>query len=676
MLSRFRNSSKSLLALLILGGAGVIALALAVELTGAGSPGFGSFQIKLVLIGLAILLAGLGLATPAGQRILDRLLAHEPATPSMGGRIILPLLIALWFGLAAGLVEGGGFLLAQKLEVWQTSLLLRIVWITAFFYALLFGVIGLALSATGFLLPRLPLITISVFLFAVLMFRSWLSPEFPWGIHSNALWIMAIGLAVTSSRWFYQHPEGMLRFFRKSLPWVAAVAVLAFGGIQGGFWLKERFEVASLPSPAPDAPDIMVIVVDTLRADHLSSYGYTRLTSPNIDNLAQQGTLFESAFSTAPWTAPSHASLLTGRYPYEHRAFWIGRKPAYLDDSYPVLPEALQEQGYRTAAFSANTHWFTRRVGFGRGFMRFEDFFHSPVEAVMRTYYGEHVLSLAYKGDPFRKWAPEVNRSVLRWLDRDEDKPFFVFLNYFDVHSPYVPPQPYRSRFSNLESPGGILNEAQPPVALTTEQLQSEIDAYDGAISYVDYHIGQLLTEMERRGLSDNLLLVFTSDHGEAFGEHQIYLHANSVYREEIHVPLILWWPGHLPAGLRIPQPVTNAALPATVIDLLGLAEQTVFPGPPLTQLWESPDAYLNWPLPLAEMEHRPWNSEDVPSSYGSMKSLVSPQWHYIDHDAFGIEVYDRQKDFQELNNLADTSEGQSAIDWFSKFINTGFASR
>jgi arylsulfatase A-like enzyme len=493
---------------------------------------------------------------------------------------------------------------------------------------------------------------------------------------------MALGLAVTFSRWSYQHPEGALRFLRRSLPWVVTVAVLALCGIQGGAWLKERLEVASLPAPAPDAPNIMVIVVDALRADHLSSYGYMRPTSPNIDNLARQGVLFESAFSTAPWTAPAHASLLTGRYPYEHRVFWIGNKIPYLDDSYPVLPEALREQGYRTAAFSANTDWFTSRTGFGRGFMRFEDYFHSPVEAVMRTYYGESILSLVlprlpgYEGGPGRKWATDVNRSVLRWLDHDGERPFFVFLNYFDVHDPYLPPQPYRSRFSELENPGGTLNGEGSFMALTAAQLQSEIDAYDGAISYVDHQIGQLLMEMERRGLSNDLLLVFTSDHGESFGEHGVYLHANSVYREEIHVPLILWRSGHFPAGLRISQPVTNAALPATIMGLLGKNDQTRFPGPSLAQLWENPEAPTDWPLPLAEMEYRPWKPENAPSRHGPMKSLVSPQWHYIDHEVLGVEVYDWRRDHQEANNLADTPEGQSVIDWFRKFLNTGFASR
>jgi Sulfatase len=394
MLSRLHNSRKLLPVLLVLCGAGIIFLAVAVELTGAGSPGFGAFQVKLIVAGLAILLTGPGLATAAGQRFLDRMLAHEPAMHSGRQRVALLLVIALWFGLVAGLIESGGSLLVQKLWVWKASLLLPIVWISTFFYAFLFGVIGLVLAAASVLLPRLPVIILSVFLFSLLMFRSWLSPDFPWRIESYAFWLLAIGLGLTFSRWFYQHPQGGLRFFRRSLPWVAAVAILAFGGIQGGSWLKECLAGANLPSSPPNTPNIMIIVVDTLRADHLSSYGYQRPTSPNIDKLAQQGVLFEHAFSKAPWTAPSHASILTGRYPHEHRAFWIGNKIPYLDDKYPVLPEALRERDYRTAAFSGNTDWFTRRTGFERGFMRFEDYFHPPTEAVMRTYYGKQVLPL------------------------------------------------------------------------------------------------------------------------------------------------------------------------------------------------------------------------------------------------------------------------------------------
>jgi hypothetical protein len=111
-------------------------------------------------------------------------------------------------------------------------------------------------------------------------------------------------------------------------------------------------------------------------------------------------------------------------------------------------------------------------------------------------------------------------------------------------------------------------------------------------------------------------------------------------------------------------------------MNLLDLDDQTVFPGPSLIQLWESPEAHLNWPLPLSQMEHRPWNPEDLPSRYGAMKSLLTPQWHYIAHDAFGVEVYHWQEDFQELNNLAATPEGQSIIDWFKRVSQFSLVSR
>jgi arylsulfatase A-like enzyme len=274
---------------------------------------------------------------------------------------------------------------------------------------------------------------------------------------------------------------------------------------------------------SPDTPNILLIVIDTLRSDHLSSYGYERSTSPTIDSLAEQGVLFENTFSTSPYTAPSHASLLTGRYPREHGAQWITRRPI-LDDRYPTLPQALKARGYRTAAFSANRFWFTREQGLGRGFIHFEDNFHSPGDMAVRTFYGrkfeEFILRRLFEDYPWRQQARDINNSVVHWLQRDPDIPFFAFLNYFDAHDPYFPPQPYRSEFSALENPGGIVNSYQNRYSpkLTPQELQNEIDAYDGAISYVDDHIAQLLAEIRRLGLGDNVLVIITSDHGKPLG--------------------------------------------------------------------------------------------------------------------------------------------------------------
>ena len=156
--------------------------------------------------------------------------------------------------------------------------------------------------------------------------------------------------------------------------------------------------------------------------------------------------------------------------------------------------------------------------------------------------------------------------------------PFFVFLNYYDVHAPYIPPQPFRGQFSELEEPGGRISTDWGMdhiyMPMTPEQLQEEIDAYDGAIAYVDYHIAKLLAELETRGLVQNTLVVILSDHGESFGEHGLLEHHNSLYREVIHVPMIFWWPDHVPAGERVTVSVSIAAIPATVLDIIGDAEQ------------------------------------------------------------------------------------------------------
>ena len=590
------------------------------------------------------------------------------------------LVIALWFGLVAGLLEGVGSLFLHSLGrmpgVW-----LEILWVSPLFDALLFGALGVALALLYLIFPRLPVITLAAFLFAFLTFSIWLSLALPWQVHTIALLILSAGVAAIFTRWFCHHQTATLRSWRRTLPVAFAIALLVFLGVQGSFWFLERKAIADLPPAPAGSPNILLIVIDALRADHLSSYGYARVTSPTIDDLAKEGVLFETAFSTAPYTAPSHASLLTGLYPYQHGVQWLTRRPIY-DGRSLTLPEALQARGYRTAAFSANRFWFTREQGFGRGFTRFEDNFHSFGDMAVRTVYGrkfeELILRRLFEDYLWRKKARDINRSVLSWLKQDSDQPFFAFLNYFDVHDPYFPPQPYRSKFSTLENPGGILNSYQERYnpEISSQEIQQEIDAYDGAISYVDDHIAQLLAELEGLGLDDNLLVIITSDHGEAFGEHGAFIHANSVYREEIHVPLILWQPGEIPAGVRVAQPVSNAALPATILELIGPGEEDLFPIPSLARFWEDPEAPADAPFPLVEMEHWPWMEENSPSSQGAMRSLVSLEHHYIEHETLGSELYDWCQDPQEARDPAASQEGQAVIDWFRSSLKAALARR
>ena len=559
----------------------------------------------------------------------------------------------------------------------------EIIWISPIVDTILFLTLALLCYAVARLAPRLPAMRVFVFLLTFLSVYDWLTLTSR--LYHRACLLLALGVAVAFTRWCGKRENTILHFWKRAAPWMVAVWVLAFATIQGGGWLGERSAVAQLPAAAAGAPNVLVIVVDTLRADHVSSYGYARPTSPNLDRLAQQGVLFENATSTCSWSLPSHVSLLTGRYQFEHGVGsvqpepWLGWGRKGLG-GFATLGEAMEQRGYRTGAFSANRTYFSRDLGFGRGFVHFEDYFHSPGDAFVRTLYGREFARIYLKrsehslvkrvlrkfgltslldqdaegsgsyGGAFgvRKRADVVNHEVMAWVDRDHQRPFFAFLNYFDVHDPYGAPRNYpRSSWPK----------------------QTDIDGYDDGVKYVDDYIGRLMDELGRRGLANNTLVIITSDHGESLGQHHLRTHGKALYRELIHVPLVIWYPGHAPAGMRVPRPVTNASIPATVMDLIGGGAQNAFPASSsLSRLWQT-GGEEDWPDPLSELAHNAISDKEdqiaktlVPTaSTGAMKSLVSSQWQLISHETMGDQVYDWTLDPSESNNLLPTPEGQAA---------------
>jgi arylsulfatase A-like enzyme len=585
------------------------------------------------------------------------------------------LVQAGWFGLVAGLVEGVGLLIARRFGfvLWNAyPSTPEFVGIAMVFNFSVFCTLGLFLVGVAKLDARLPISKITVAAFAFLAFFDWIVAI--GRIRTLGALLLAAGLAAVVMRWYSKNEDAASELWRKTLPWLGAVAAVALIGTQGGNWLREWVALGKLPAPAAGAPNILFIVVDTLRADHLSAYGYPRRTSPELDRLAQEGVLFESAIATSSWTLPSHASLLTGRYPYEHGVQDGSSRGQHLfDDRYPSLAEVLQAEGYRTGAFSANREFFTRLWGFGRGFIRFEDYFQSVADSAVSTVLGQKFFQLflrrlGVEDIPGRRRAVNITRDALTWINRDRGRPFFVFLNYFDTHDPYLPPQPYRSKFSKLANPGGILNEVMgrfsPP--LKPEQMQSEIDAYDGAIAYVDEEVRHLMEGLEQLGQAKNTLVIFTSDHGESFGEHGLVLHQNALYREVIHVPLVFWWPDHIPATVRVKEPVSTIHIPATVLDLLAHSDQKPFPGPSLARLWKGEAAGAEWPVALAELAKMPYEHVNHnPAFSGWLKCLVTPQWHFIVHEKLGAELYDWRRDREELNNAANTPSGAAVTKEF-----------
>ena len=593
------------------------------------------------------------------------------------------LSIAVWFGVATGLVEGLGLLWFQRVNWarWGATIhvSLPILWISMLVDVAIFLFLALMFFAIARLVPRVRVLNGLVFLLGFLALYDWLSVTGRLRVVSCAL--LAVGVAVAFTRWMQSHERGAVQFWRRTAPWVAAIGVLTFVGIYGGQRLTEKAETEKLPAALAGAPNVVVVVVDTLRADHLSAYGYERATSPNIDRMASQGALFQNAVSAASWSLPSHASILTGRYQFEHGMGDVDGTP--IRDSatpalggYPTLGEALEKRGYRTAAFSANRSYFSENLGFGRGFIHFEDYFHSTADSFVRTLYGGElaglylnavrnrtiagVLQLAgweslmdasfegaggLNGAHVRKRASTVNEEVLNWIDGDaQSHPFFVFLNYFDVHNPY----------------GGPPNYPKP-----TWEQKTSIDEYDDSVKYIDDAVGTLMTGMQQRGLAQKTLVILTSDHGESLGQHGLAYHGHSLYRELVHVPLIFWYPGHVPSGARLPSPVNNAAIAVTVMDILG-ADARAFPGEALDGLWNSPAGLIhsNQLSELAEEHFLEAEDEGAEKriplgTTGAMKSIMGEQWHLIVHKKFGNQLYDWVHDPDESKNVIHTPEGE-----------------
>ena len=342
-----------------------------------------------------------------------------------------------------------------------------------------------------------------------------------------------------------------------SAVWLVAALVLAL--LPGGCGEPGAHSAGGGPR------GIVVISIDTLRADHLGAYGYERNTSPFLDRLASEGVLFEQAVSSAPWTLPSHVSLLSGLYPSTHRA---------VDGSEGIAPsvrmaaEIFHEAGWATGGFVAS--WFvSHRYGFARGFDRFEDF--------------EQTLNNNTKQ---KVTARRVIDEAAGWLRRNSGGRFFLFVHLYDVHFNYDPPPEHAALFdTGYRGP-------RPPYKkyshyfdnpLPADLLAQEIAMYDGAIHYVDAELERLYAVLDQLGLAGETLLVVTADHGEEFFERGSWGHAHTLYEEQVHAPLILHGPD-LGPGRRVPQQVRHVDVLPTLLEVAGLPAPDGLHG---TSLWD-----------------------------------------------------------------------------------------
>jgi hypothetical protein len=276
-----------------------------------------------------------------------------------------------------------------------------------------------------------------------------------------------------------------------------------------------------------------------------------------------------------------------------------------------------------------------------------------------QTYWGariyEQIYHIGLDRDVLgRRHAADINRNFLRWISYSQ-RPFFSVLNYFDVHDPYLPPEPYRHQYSKVKNPGWYSSRSWV-ADLTPEQRQTAVDAYDGAINYVDAQLEALFAELQKRGLDKNTIVLVTSDHGESFGEHGFSNHGNALYRELIRVPLVVWAPGRVPSGKRVPRPVSLVELPATLVDLAGVHSPLAFRGPSMARLWgEGPPPALE--PPVSELAELKWNPK-FPNYYGPMVSITTADWHYISGGKDRVELYHCCESDVEQMDLAQTALG------------------
>jgi len=346
---------------------------------------------------------------------------------------------------------------------------------------------------------------------------------------------------------------------------------------------------------------VILISVDTLRADHLGSYGYRRFPTPRIDALESGGTVFTQIDSQVPLTLPSHASLMTSTYPFANGA---EENEQVVGPGAVTLAALLKAQGYRTAAFIGG-YFLARRFGLGQGF----DVYDAPFR---------HSGSLA-KALDLKRPAALVTRAATKWIESNRGAPFFVFIHLFDLHHPYDPPH-------RLKKPYGD-------------------DEYDAELGYVDQELGRLWNFLVRQGLYERALIIFIADHGESLGDHGESTHGYFIYQSTLHVPLIIHWPlGSGPFPKRVEAPAGLIDVAPTILQFLNLPTPQSFQGQSLLGL-------LTRAAPTA------WRGVYSESDYARdhlgfapLRSLRLGNEKYI--EAPTPELYDLRRDPSELHNL------------------------
>lgn len=372
----------------------------------------------------------------------------------------------------------------------------------------------------------------------------------------------------------------------------------------------------------PARPNVLVVTFDTTRADHIGAYGYAGAHTPVVDRLAAEGTLFENAYSSIPLTAPSHSTILTGKYPPAHGVRDNGL--FVLEPAQQTLAEILQAQGYRTGA-AIGGFPLVARYGLNQGFEFYDDALTPKSDNVLGGAAAPAKRTVV--GFEERK-AARVNEAAFGWLDRSKGRPFFLWVHYYDPHQPNEPPVPYDQEFADRP--------------------------YDGEIAYADESLGTLLDKLKRDGLYDDTLVVMTADHGEGLREHDELSHSYLLYDSTLHVPLVMRGPG-VGAARKVPGRVRLVDVAPTVLDALGLSVPADMQGRSLKPLLAGPLAAR-----VDRTHYAETLSPRLSQNWGELRALYEGDWKYVHGPR--PELYDLAADPKELHDLAAERPDQATV--------------
>jgi arylsulfatase A-like enzyme len=504
-------------------------------------------------------------------------------------------------------------------------------------------------------------------------------------IYLEAWLLVALGAAFRIVPLLERHRTRWRRWLVLSVPVLLGLVLFQAGSIFSGDRIKQWREEGR-PLPPAGSPNVLLIVLDTVRADHLSLYGYPRPTSPNLERLARRGIRFDQARAAAPWTLASHANMFTGMWPHELAIEWT--RPLRRD--VPTLAEYLGSLGYATAGFAGNTYYCSYDSGLDRGFTHYQDYVLDKLNAARTVCLANKTLQTIGRFGRFlpisaltllklaqgeRKDAHAVNREFLDWLSRRREprRPFLAFLNYVDAHSPYLLPPGTSNPLGSAPRTDTELrflaegwNEANKRRIPVAERLIA-IDAYDNCLAYLDQRLGELIDDLERRGVLDQTIVIVTADHGEGLGEHGLVDHGESLYRTEIRVPLLIVLPaGRGRSPISVDKSVSLRDIATTIADFVRPEEKSPFPGRSLLPLGPTGAAVASAARAdddvvlseLASPNPSDPNQGRSPAYRGPLVSLAEGDFVYIRNEGGGgEELFNQREDPHELVNLASAKD-------------------